>query len=152
MLYVICTNHWTWKIVKCSGYNTKNVLTEKSFFVSLLFTDFVLERLCSDLCIIFPQWDTDADQDPETFSLPLLLVPVSVCSNIQRRIIREEEYRGQDGWHFYAVPGGQCSGGPLMVGQYREWPQSRVRDLLLIFVCILVSRTVPGSQNPLFHV
>lgn len=80
-----------------------------------------------------PKRGTDAGQDSaEPLGSPLSSVPVYFCSPL-----REEEYNSWNGWHLHAVPGRQCCCSPLVVGQYREWPQSRVSRGL--FICFIFS-------------
>ena len=75
-----------------------------------------------------PKWGTDAGQDSaEPLGSPLSSVPVYFCSPL-----REEEYNSWNGWHLHTVPGRQCCSSTPVVGQYREWPQSRVSHGLFV--------------------
>lgn len=115
----------------------ENKLIQKSSLNLLQFVDGVWEPLCCcDLMPHCPKWGTDADQVlVEPLKLPVLLEPVQFCIVSHSSALRGEQYRSHNGRYIYAVPGRQCSSSSLMVGQYREWPQSRVSHGLFI-LCI----------------
>lgn len=142
-----CREHWTaksWLTVSTITFQLTINVNEISQLFCLCGTEkvwpvftfslFQFHFQASESCfaalissVIPPKWGADAGQNrTETLKLPPSYTPVylQICS--ERCAITGEVSSGRNGRYLHPMPGRQCSSCAIMVGQYREWPQSRV--------------------------